>query len=150
MNASTCLKENNVSSLFAEHGLRFTRQRHAVYDALSSTKSHPTADELYRTVSQTDQGISLATVYNTLEAFCNCGLAQKLATNGSSARYDAAMHNHLHLRDNRSGEMCDVPDDLSQSLLNQLPRSLIEQIESRLGFKVSQIRIELVGEKKGV
>jgi len=136
----------HIQTLFADHGLRFTKQRCAVYHALAGTQAHPTADELFRNVSRSDQSISLATVYNALEAFCRVGIAQKLATDDLSARFDASVHNHLHLRDARTGRMTDVPDHLGQQLLDKLPREVINSIESRLGFKVSKIKIELLGE----
>ena len=34
--------------ILERQGLRWTRQREAVYEALASTKSHPTAEELFR------------------------------------------------------------------------------------------------------
>jgi Fur family peroxide stress response transcriptional regulator len=137
-----------VKNLFAEHGLRCTQQRLCLYQALASSDYHPTADELFKTVSRDLPGISLATVYNTLEAFCDVGLAQKLpgvGTNGS-ARFDAMCHNHLHLRDLRTGEVADVPEELGQAVLNRIPEDLLQQLESRLGFKINQMQIELVGE----
>jgi len=137
---------DDLPSLFAEHGLRFTRQRSSVYQALYGTDSHPTADELFRLVSRDEQGISLATVYNTLEAFCRCGLAQKLATDSTCARYDASMHNHLHLRNHRTGEVADVPDDLGKQLLERLPHDVMKHIEEKLGFRIQQVKIEFVGE----
>ena len=138
---------SELQGLFARHRLRLTRQRCAVYDALSASSSHPTADDLYQLVSRAHRGISLATVYNTLEAFCRCGLATKLPTQGSSSRYEAAMHNHLHLRDSRTGRVLDVPEDLSDAILDHLPREAIEALQSRLRFKVKQIKIELTGEQ---
>jgi Fe2+ or Zn2+ uptake regulation protein len=146
MDTQPCDCPEQIQTLFAEHGLRFTRQRCAVYRALAGTRAHPTADELFRNVSQSDQSISLATVYNTLEAFCRVGIAQKLATDDLSARYDASVHNHLHLRDARTGRVTDVPDHLGRQLLDDLPREAIRAIEARLGYKVSDIKIELLGE----
>ena len=106
---------DQIQQLFNSHRLRCTKQRRALYEALSQTTAHPTADQLYQQVARSDQTISLATVYNTLEAFCKAGLAQKIAAKGGSTRYDAAVHHHLHLRDERSGAVADVPDDLGRS-----------------------------------
>ncbi len=140
-----------LQDLFNSHGLRCTRQRKAVFEALRGTTSHPTADELYRMVGDRIEGLSLATVYNTLEALCGAGLAQKLPGHGAhgngSARFDATVDNHLHLRDTRTGAVADVPSNLSRALLDHLPRQLLNEIESRLGFKIQQVQIELVGEK---
>jgi Fe2+ or Zn2+ uptake regulation protein len=144
-------EEPDVHELFNSKGLRCTRQRKAVFEALRSTPAHPTADELYRMVGDRIDGMSLATVYNTLEALCAAGLAQKLPGHGphgnGSARFDATVDNHLHLRDARTGNVADVPHHLSRALLDHLPRPLLNEIEARLGFKIRQVQIELVGDK---
>lgn len=139
---------HDVAHLFAEHGLRCTRQRRALYETLMATNQHPTADELFETVSRSHDNISLATVYNTLEAFCQAGLATKLPGKGSCSRYDATTHAHLHVRDTRTGKVIDAPDDLSHKLMAHLPQQLLDQIEQQLGFKVDQVQIELVGQFK--
>jgi Fur family peroxide stress response transcriptional regulator len=119
----------------------------AVYEALAASRAHPTADDLHRLVVDTDAGISLATVYNTLEALCQAGIAHKLpgAGENGSARYDAARDNHLHLRCRQTGTVTDVPDDLGQQILEQLPVETLAALEDKLGFKVDQVQIELVG-----
>ena len=131
---------------WGHRGLRSTPQRRAVYDALYATTSHPTADELFRQVRQSMPGISLATVYNCLEAFCRAGLAMKLPGNGAAVRYDARVDNHLHMCCEKSGAVRDVPDNLGSRLLDHLPPDVLERIETDLGFKVRQVQIELVGE----
>ncbi len=138
-----------VQELFAKHSLRCTRQRRAMYEALASTTSHPTADQIFQRVGEREGEISLATVYNTLEAFCRAGLAQKLASNNGSARYDATVHNHLHIRDQDSGSVADVPAHLSEKLLDYIPAQAIKQLESQLGFRIQQVQIELVGRYDG-
>lgn len=160
-----CCEE--LQKLFAEHGLRCTRQRKAVYRALLHSREHPTADELYRQLNgngcargnghahgkangaaDDDSSLSLATVYNTLEAFCRSGLAQRLAGAGEngSCRYDAVRDDHLHVRDRLTGRVTDVPDDLGRKLFERIPPELVEQVESRLGYRINQVHIELVGE----
>lgn len=139
---------DSIAEVFAGHGLRCTRQRRALYEALSSTKAHPTADQLYRDVAPKVRGMSLATVYNTLEAFCNAGLAQKLHGSNGSARYDAMVDNHIHARDERTGEVFDVPDEISHRLLDRIPQDILDQIEKDLGFRIRQIQVELLGERK--
>lgn len=139
---------DQVKRLFADHGLRCTQQRVSLYRALATSEHHPTADELFKDVSEKLPGISLATVYNTLEAFCQVGLAQKLpgvGTNGS-ARFDAICENHLHLRDQTTGDVVDVPHELGQQILDRIPETTLRDLERRLGFKISQLQIELVGE----
>ncbi|MEC9373006.1 MAG: transcriptional repressor, partial [Planctomycetota bacterium] len=67
-------------TLFARHGLRCTRQRLDVYTALAAAKDHPTAEDLYFRVRAEQPGLSLSTVYNTLETFCRHGLCRRLPT----------------------------------------------------------------------
>lgn len=136
----------HVRDVFTEHSLRCTRQRLVLYEALCATTEHPTADQLFQTISQSDASISLATVYNTLEAFCRVGLAQKLQGPGGSARYDATTHNHLHLRDHKTGTVKDVPSNLSQQLLSAIPADVLEKLQREMGFTIDQVQIELVGE----
>ena len=140
------LDEAAVDRLFSERGLRCTKQRRGLYVALASTDRHPTAEELYERAQPHTPGLSLATVYNTLEAFCRAGLAQRLPNPGGPSRYDAAMHNHLHVRDLQSGQVVDAPEDLSEQMLEHLPQELVSDIESRLGFRLKQVEIQLVGE----
>ncbi|HEY3418206.1 MAG TPA: transcriptional repressor [Armatimonadota bacterium] len=101
-------------------GQRMTRQRAAVYTALRGTRAHPTADELFLLVRADLPGISLATVYNTLEALVACGLALKLAGEGP-ARYDADCSLHGHARCRRCGRVADLPDASLAGMLAEIP-----------------------------
>jgi len=159
---------DTTHDVFNAAGLRCTRQRKAIYHALQSVTCHPTADELYHLVldqsaepnghshghaddrgcCDDEGGLSLATVYNTLEALCKAGLVRKLPGAGSngSARYDGTRDDHLHLRDAATGSVADAPGDVSRAVLNHLPQSVLKEIEQRLGFRVREVQVELVGE----
>lgn len=140
-----------AAQLFSRHGLRCTRQRHAIYAALTQSRCHPTADELYRKVQDDLPGLSLATVYNTLDCFSAAGLIQKLPDSGcnGSARYDAHADQHTHLRDSKTGEIQDAPDDLSEELLAQIRDEVLAKVKQRTGFEVQSVQIELVGRFQG-
>eukprot|EP00752_Nemacystus_decipiens_P014419 g12828.t1 len=142
-----CECDNQHAELFAKHNLRCTKQRKAIYSALTETRCHPTADELYRTVQNDLPGVSLATVYNTLEAFNDAGLILKLPDAGSngSARYDAHRSPHTHLRDRCTGKVADAPDDISQLILDHVPQHVLDTIRDRTGFTVDEVQVELVG-----
>ncbi len=114
-----------------------------VYSALASTKAHPTAEELHRLVAHTSPGLSLATIYNTLEALCAAGLARRVPTSGNaSARYDADTSNHLHLvREN--GEVLDLPEDFAREILGSLPADLSGRLAARFGPGVSHLSVQL-------
>lgn len=132
-----------VRRLFAEHGLRCTRQRVAIYESLRASKAHPTAEELFEDVRDGCDGLSLATVYNTLEALCEAGLCRKLSFNCGCARFDADLEPHLHLLNDDTGEIHDVPGDLSELLLTQLSDDVLRDIENRLGVRIDRVSLHL-------
>ncbi|MEO0963945.1 MAG: transcriptional repressor [Planctomycetota bacterium] len=140
--------EGSSADRLATAGLRGTRQRLAVYDALEAARSHPTADELHALLveQEPDRAVSLATVYNTLEAFCRVGLAQKLPGRHGSTRYDIPRNQHLHLKDRLTGDITDVPDHLSQAILSRLSPQALAEIERDLGFRIERIELNLVGQ----
>ncbi len=119
-------------------GQRFTGQRAAVYRALASTTSHPNADEVFQEVRGEVPGISLATVYKSLETLVSCGLAAKLSYSDGSARYDARTDPHHHARCLVCGRVMDVPGTLS-------PQELEEIGSDSQGFSVTGYRLELEG-----
>lgn len=136
---------HDPNALFAERGLRCTRQRVEIFDALAATKTHPTVEELHRMVSAARPGVSLATVYNALEAFCDAGICRKIPMPEGGSRFDADLHEHPHVR-TPDGVVRDVPDDIGERLLKALPRDALDELEQRMGVRIHSVRIELVGD----
>jgi Fe2+ or Zn2+ uptake regulation protein len=132
--------------LLARHGLRCTRQREMLYECLAGSKAHPTAEELFQMASaragRNDEALSLATVYNTLEVFTDRGLCRRLSSPSGACRYDADMRDHVHVA-TPDGRVCDLPDDLSHRLLQNLPSDLKDEIEKRLGIRVHGLSVQV-------
>ena len=105
-------------------GHRFTEQRAAVYRFLSGTTSHPNADEVFQEVRARVPGISLATVYKSLETLVSCGLAMKLSYSDGSARYDGRTDPHHHARCISCGRVQDVPGQLNRGDLESFWKKL--------------------------
>jgi Fur family peroxide stress response transcriptional regulator len=133
----------DIRSVLAGAGVRYTRQREVIYGAIATARSHPTAEDLLRDVRDAEPGLSMATVYNTLDTLCQCGLLRKVA-GSSPCRYDAVLDEHSHIR-LADGRVMDVPQDLSRRLLEHLPPELIAEVESRTGVRIDRVRIELDG-----
>ena len=119
-------------------GHRFTEQRAAVYRFLAVTDKHPTADEVFLAVRADEPGISLATVYKSLETLVGCGLAVKLAYADGSARYDGRTDQHHHARCLSCSRMFDLPGDLPSGDAEGLGEGVD-------GFRVTGYRLELTG-----
>ena len=130
--------ERQLRRALEERGQRYTAQRAAVYRFLHATDVHPTAEEVFRTVRGELPGISLATVYKSLETLVGCGLAQKLTYGDSSARYDGRTDPHPHVRCLACGQVGDVA--------TALPPAELERLSGRTdGFRVTGYRVELTG-----
>jgi Fur family peroxide stress response transcriptional regulator len=134
-----------IRDLFRTKGLRLTRQRETLYQALAESKSHPTAEELLQIVRRLDPGLSLATVYNTLEAFSASGLCRRLAcARGIGAcRYDADLHDHVHLVTS-DGRVMDLPIDLGEKVLSRLGPDVLDEIEARTGIRLGAASVQFV------
>ena len=119
-------------------GQRFTEQRAAVYRYLAGTDVHPTADEVFSAVRRELPGISLATVYKSLETLVGCGLAVKLTYADASSRYDGRTDPHHHARCLACGAVTDLPGEIPAREVAALRRQAG-------GFTITGYRLELSG-----
>jgi len=133
-----------VRAALRDAGCRYTAQRAAVLAYLETVDNHPTADEVYWAVRARLPRISLATVYNALEALVAARLATKLTHGDNAARYDCRGEDHYHLHDTASGEIRDLPAKFDAKLLDKLDPRLIERL-ARSGFQVTGYRLEVLG-----
>lgn len=88
--------------------LRMTRQRRVVIDVLIDSDDHPTAAQIYERAKGLMPGISLATIYNSLEALVDAKLVNHLHPDNGPARYCPNVVPHIHLMDDRSQRVIDV------------------------------------------
>lgn len=130
----------------ADRNIRCTRQRVEVYRALAATRCHPTAEELHRLVQAESPGTSLATVYNTLEALCDAGLARRLPSPSGAARYDADLSEHVHAVGS-DGRVIDLPPELGAEILSALPPELRCKLSRVMGCEPGSIAIQFGGRK---
>ncbi len=95
----------------AQAGLRPTRQRLCLAGLLvgDGLNRHVTAESLYAAVAERGEQVSLATVYNTLRAFCDAGLMQEVTVDGARSYFDTRMDDHPHFFWEDSAELTDAP-----------------------------------------
>ena len=77
--------------------IKLTPQRIAILGYLDGNKSHPSAEDIYKSVSREFPTMSFATVYNTLEALKNREQILELKIDPSKKRYDPDTTPHHHL-----------------------------------------------------
>jgi len=91
-------------------GLRPTRQRLALARLLfDKGDRHITADELHAEAESAGVGVSLATVYNTLNQFTSAGLLREVAVEAGRAYFDTNTSDHHHFYFEEGGRLVDIP-----------------------------------------
>lgn len=134
---------DNIRNIFHRNDLRCTRQREVLFSALTGSTSHPTAEELFQQAKHADPELSLATVYNALEAFCAAGLVRRVGSpHGGPCRYDPCVHDHAHVT-TTDGRVIDVPEDLSKQLIGSIPEHVLRELTERLGVRIERLELQL-------
>jgi Fur family transcriptional regulator, ferric uptake regulator len=120
-----------------KHALKLTRQREHILDAFLKTE-HVTAEQMYHQLAKKDPHIGLATIYRTLNLFCEAGLAQARHF-GSQTQYDNVSHkgHHDHLICTSCGKIVEF-ENLEIERLQEL-------VAKRHGFKIQTHKLELYG-----
>ena len=89
-------------------GLRMTKQRREVYRVLMRDRDHPTANDVFRRVQEAMPTISLATVYNCLEALVSHGLVNQVNFDREPSRFCSNLKEHVHFHDKKTGVIHDI------------------------------------------
>ncbi len=120
---------------YKDLGLKLTPQRLAILDYLDGNKSHPSAEDIYRSISRRFPTMSFATVYNTLEALKRNRWILELTIDPARKRFDPNTKPHHHLICVR----CKSIVDLHQDYRVDIPK------EKRNGFELIGNHIEFYG-----
>ncbi len=104
------------SAWLSEAGLRPTRQRLSLAALLvgDGLNRHVTAESLFALAAEAGERVSLATVYNTLRAFCQAGLVNEVVVDGSKSYFDTRTDDHPHFYWEDSAELTDAPSEQLQ------------------------------------
>jgi Fe2+ or Zn2+ uptake regulation protein len=86
---------------------RLTKQRAAVLHALEDGR-HVSAETILERVRTRLPGVSLGTIYRTLDILRSIGLVQIFSYAGAAAKYEAALEKHHHLVCTQCGEVVNV------------------------------------------
>ena len=94
----------------AQADLRPTRQRLSLATLMvgDGQDRHVTAEGLHAASMSAGEKVSLATVYNTLRAFCEAGLVQEVTVDGTRSYFDTRMDDHPHFYFEEDGTLIDA------------------------------------------
>lgn len=115
---------------------RLTKQRAAVLRALG-TGTHLSAETILGRVRGELPGVSLGTIYRTLDILREIGLVQAFSIAGSAARYETTLEKHHHLLCSGCGKLTDV----AAADVGELARA----IATRAGFSKIDCALTITG-----
>ncbi len=96
------------TDLLREHGLRVTRQRVAVIEALAA-EPHAGADAIIGRARQAVDSLSTQAAYDVLHALTDAGIVRRIQPAGSVARYELRVgDNHHHVVCRECGAVGDI------------------------------------------
>lgn len=123
MQASPLAESPVAINWLAGAGLRPTRQRVTLATLLvgDGQHRHVTAESLYADAQTLEETVSLATVYNTLRAFCAAGLLQEIIVDGSKSYFDTNTHDHPHFYWEDDNRLSDAPAEELE--ITRLPKA---------------------------
>jgi Fur family iron response transcriptional regulator len=111
-----------IVSKLRTSGLRPTKQRVLIGKNLFERKKtfHFTVETLNKEMNKKgNEKISLATIYNTVEAFTKAGHIKEILTSKNKSYYDTNIASHHHFYDEDSKELTDI--DYKQVKLSKVP-----------------------------
>jgi Fur family transcriptional regulator, ferric uptake regulator len=125
----------------ASRGIRLTRQRRAVIEALEEAKEHLDAASLLDLARKREPSLNRATVYRVIELLKGFGLLDELELmhlGGEKHYYEVrTRHEHGHLTCVRCGRV--------EEFVSPLVAWLRAEITNQTGFDIRAVRLELGG-----
>jgi Fur family transcriptional regulator, iron response regulator len=100
---------DRISELLSKRGVFPTPQRLDIAEVILARPQHLSADQIIARMRRSGSRVSKATVYNTLNLFCERGLLRTVEVDPSRQFYDSTIEPHHHFFDVESGELVDVP-----------------------------------------
>ena len=139
------VEEDRFKQLIKDKGLKVTRQRLAVLEAIASCpKEHLTAEEIFELVKVDCPEIGLATVYRTIQLLNGLHLIDRVNFDDGFVRYEmgsalegTGKHRHHHLICIKCGRVISFQDDLLEELEGK--------IAATTGFRVVNHEVKLYG-----
>ena len=127
--------DEHLSKQLSTSGFRFTPQRQHVYDVLIDERDHPTAEEVFIRAKREMPDISMATVYNCLDALVQSGMARQVNVDRGATRFCPNMREHCHFYCDICAKVFDI----------DLPSEGPDGITLPKGFKAARFEIAIHG-----
>ena len=114
--------------------LKYSRQREAIKDYLSSVTTHPTADTVYMHIKEEFPNISLGTVYRNLNLLVELGEIRKLSCGDGTDHFDYDTSPHYHYVCRQCGRVMDIPMEATKELETAAKEFVLGTIDDHTVF----------------
>ena len=127
------------SDYLKKNGLKMTRQRRLILETFLGVEGHLSADELYEVVCKKDPRIGFTTIFRTLKAMTECGLARETDLNDGRTRFErlyrTPRHHHIVCQE------CSKTIEFYSPELEEMQA----KIASEYGLQPVQQRLQILG-----
>lgn len=103
--------KDDIAALLVRKGVLPTPQRLDVALVMLARPQHLSADQVIAGTRAMGSRVSKATVYNTLNLFCERGLLRTVEVDPTRQYYDSSIQAHHHFYNVDTGELTDIPLD---------------------------------------
>ena len=97
MKTVTSVPDSAFADALHARGMRVTPQRLAIREAVAGLGRHATAEQVAEAVSRRVPGVSLPTVYATLDLLEDLGAVRRIPSAAGPALYDPRAEPHQHM-----------------------------------------------------
>ncbi len=127
------------SEYLRNNNLRVTRQRTLVAESFLETDGHLSIEELHQLIRKRDKNLGLTTVFRTLKALTDCGLARETVLNDGRTRFE-----HIYKRPHHHHIVC-MECDRAIEFVSPEWEQIQEDITSQYGFRPVSHSVRIFG-----
>lgn len=126
----------SLTQRLKQAGLRLTAPRKVILRVLDAADDHPDVEELHRRAQAIEPGISIATVYRTMNTLAEHGLIERHSFAAGRARYEAQpAEHHDHFINLETGEVVEFRSDEIERIQQDIARAH--------GFEIVSHRLDI-------
>lgn len=116
------MNREQIAELLENRGVTPTQQRLDVGEVILAMAQHSSAEQIIAGIKAKGFSVSKATVYNTLNLFCERGLLRTVNVDPERQFYDPTVTPHHHFYNMDTGELVDIePGNVSLEYRGSLP-----------------------------
>ena len=117
------MTRDEIAQRLERNGVLPTTQRLDVGEVILSSPQHASADQIIARIRARGSKASKATVYNTLNLFCERGLLRTVHVDPTRQYYDPTIEPHHHFYNVDTGELTDIqPEAVDLQVKTALPK----------------------------